>query len=89
MSDLPGRQDAAIEDSSGQNPQAGEPRRNLKLASLTANGEIYDIRLGRYRVGNEEPVWLIMPDSVSSIPLLYENYGPSLLEKYIPERFQA
>lgn len=89
VSDLPGRQDAAIEDSSGQNPQAGEPRRNLKLASLTANGEIYDIRLGRYRVGNEEPVWLIMPDSVSSIPLLYENYGPSLLEKYIPERFQA
>lgn len=89
VSNLPGRQDAAIEDPSGQNPQAGEPRRNLKLASLTANGEIYDIRLGRYRVGNEEPVWLIMPDSVSSVPLLYEDYGPSLLEQYIPERFQA
>ncbi|WP_136069092.1 mechanosensitive ion channel family protein [Modicisalibacter radicis] len=89
VSSLPGRQDAAIEDPSGQHPQAGEPRRNIKLASLTAKGEIYDIRLGRYREGNEEPVWLIMPDSVSSVPLLYEEYGPSLLEEYIPGRFKA
>lgn len=89
VSSLPGRQDAAIEDPAGQHPQAGEPRRNLKLASLTAKGEIYDIRLGRYREGNKEPVWLVMPDSVSSIPLLYEEYGPSLLEAYIPERFKA
>ncbi|HET8789687.1 MAG TPA: mechanosensitive ion channel domain-containing protein [Modicisalibacter sp.] len=89
VSNLSGRQDAAIEDPSGQHPQTGEPRRNLELASLTADGETYDIRLGRYRVEGEEPVWLIMPDSVSSIPLLYEEYGPSLLEEYIPERFQA
>ena len=32
VSDLSGRQDAAIEDVSGQNSQAGKPRRNLKLA---------------------------------------------------------
>ena len=89
VSDLPGRQDAAIEDPSGQHPQAGEPRRNLKLASLTAQGETYDIRLGRYRVGDEEPVWLVMPDSVSSVPLLYEEYGPLMFETYIPERFKA
>ncbi|MDO0944210.1 mechanosensitive ion channel family protein [Chromohalobacter israelensis] len=89
VSDLPGRQDAAIEDPSGQHPQAGEPRRNLKLASLTAQGETYDIRLGRYRVGDQEPVWLVMPDSVSSVPLLYEEYGPLMFETYIPERFKA
>ncbi|WP_280562915.1 mechanosensitive ion channel domain-containing protein [Chromohalobacter sp. 48-RD10] len=89
ISGLPGRQDAAIEDSTGQHPQAGEPRRNLKLASLTAQGETYDIRLGRYRVGDEAPVWLIMPDSVSSVPLLYEEYGPLMFEAYIPERFKA
>ncbi|SDL38036.1 Small-conductance mechanosensitive channel [Modicisalibacter muralis] len=88
-SSLSGRQDAAIEDPSGQHPQVGEPRRNLKLASLTAKGETYDIRLGRYRVGGQEPVWLIMSDSVSFIPVLYEEYGPSLLEKYIPERFKG
>lgn len=89
ISSFSGRQDAAIEDPTGQRPQAGEPRRNLKLASLTIQGETYDIRLGRYRVGDEEPVWLVMPDSVSSVSLLYEEYGPSLLEAYIPERFKA
>ncbi|MBZ0329703.1 mechanosensitive ion channel family protein [Halomonas sp. ANAO-440] len=89
VSDLPGRQDAAIEDPSGQHPQAGEPRRNLELASLEAKGDTYDIRLARYRVDEEDPIWLITPDSVASIPMLYEEYGPSLLEAYIPERFKT
>lgn len=88
-SNLPGRQDAAIEDPSGQNPLAGEPRRNIELAALQVEGQAYDVRLGRYRVGEEDPVWLIMPESVSSIPALYEEYGPSMLESYIPERLKA
>ncbi|RBI68793.1 mechanosensitive ion channel family protein [Vreelandella sulfidaeris] len=89
ISDLPGREDAVIEDSAGQNPRVGEPRRNIEVSSLKADGETYDIRLGRYRVGDQEPVWLIMPVSVSYIPVLYEQYGPSMLESYIPERFQS
>jgi small-conductance mechanosensitive channel len=88
-SNLPGRQDAAIEDPSGQNPLAGEPRRNIELAALQVEGQAYDVRLGRYRVGEEDPVWLIMPESVSSIPALYEEYGPSMLESYIPEQLKA
>ncbi|MFS8150588.1 mechanosensitive ion channel family protein [Vreelandella titanicae] len=89
VSDLPGREDAVIEDPAGQNPRVGETRRNVEVSSLKADGETYDIRLGRYRVGDQEPVWLIMPISVSYIPALYEQYGPSALESYIPERFQA
>lgn len=89
ISDLPGREDAVIEDSAGQNPRVGEPRRNIEVSSLKADGETYDIRLGRYRVGDQEPVWLVMPVSVSYIPVLYEQYGPSMLESYIPERFQS
>lgn len=89
VSNLSGRQDAAIEDSSGQNPQAGMPRRDIEITSLQAGGEAYDIRLGRYQVEGEDPVWLIMPESVSSIPVLYEEYGPSLLEEYIPDRFKS
>lgn len=89
VSDLPGREDAVIEDPAGQNPRVGETRRNVEVSSLKADGETYDIRLGRYRVGEQEPVWLIMPISVSYIPALYEQYGPSALEGYIPERFQA
>ncbi|QTP57809.1 mechanosensitive ion channel family protein [Billgrantia antri] len=88
-SDLSGREDAAIEDPSGQNPQAGEPRRNLKLATLEANDQTYEIRLGRYRVDDDDAVWLITPDSVSSIPLLYEEYGPSLLEEFVPEELKS
>ena len=88
-SNLPGRQDAAIEDPSGQNPMAGEARRNIELAALQVEGQAYDVRLGRYRVGEEDPVWLIMPESVSSIPALYEEYGPSMLESYIPEQLKA
>ncbi|OZT76188.1 mechanosensitive ion channel protein MscS [Vreelandella boliviensis LC1] len=89
VSDLPGREDAVIEDPTGQDPRVGETRRNVEVSSLKADGETYDIRLGRYRVGEQEPVWLIMPVSVSYIPVLYEQYGPSMLESYIPERFQA
>lgn len=89
VSDLPGREDAVIEDPSGQNPRVGEVRRNIEVSSLKADGETYDIRLARYRVGEQEPVWLIMPISVSYIPVLYEQYGPSMLESYIPERFQT
>ncbi|NYS61641.1 mechanosensitive ion channel family protein [Vreelandella salicampi] len=89
VSDLPGRADAMIVDASGQTPRAGEVRRSVELASLSTRGETYAIRLGRYRVGEEEPVWLIMPVSVTYIPLLYERFGPSMLEEYIPERFQG
>lgn len=89
VSDLPGREDAVIEDSSGQNPRVGETRRNIEVSSLKADGETYDIRLGRYRVGEQDPVWLIMPISVSYIPVLYEQYGPSMLESYIPKRLQG
>ncbi|MDQ7727843.1 mechanosensitive ion channel domain-containing protein [Halomonas sp. SpR8] len=89
VDNLSGREDAVIEDPAGQNPRVGETRRNLELASLRADGQTYDIRLARYRVGDDEPVWLIMPISVSYIPMLYEQYGPSMLEQYIPESLQS
>ncbi|OLO07785.1 mechanosensitive ion channel protein MscS [Salinicola sp. MH3R3-1] len=85
ISRLSGRQDAAIEDPTGESPHAGEPRRDIELASLEADGDTYDIRLGRYQVGNEEPVWLIKPESVAAIPPLYEEYGPRAFERHIPE----
>ncbi|SNC65766.1 Small-conductance mechanosensitive channel [Marinobacter sp. es.048] len=88
-SNLSGRQDAAIVDPAGQNPRAGQPRRNLELASLSANGESYDIRLARYRVDEEDPVWLITPDSLSPVPLLYKEFGPSWLEEHVPQRFKS
>lgn len=87
-SNLPSRQDAIIVDSSGENPMAGMTRRDIELTSLRADGQAYDIRLGRYKVENEDPVWLITPESVSAIPVLFEEYGPSMLEEHIPERYK-
>ncbi|WP_110688913.1 mechanosensitive ion channel family protein [Salinicola endophyticus] len=85
LSGLSGRQDAAIEDPTGKSPHAGEPRRDIELATLEADGDTYDIRLGRYRLANEEPVWLITPESVAAIPALYREYGPAAFERHIPE----
>ena len=88
-SNLSGRQDAAVEDPTGQNPLAGQPRRDIELASLKIEGQDYDIRLGRYRLDDQDPVWLIMPDSITYIPDLYEEYGPSMLEEYVPSSLKA
>lgn len=85
ISSLPGRHDAVVEDPTGKNPLAGESRRDVELATLEADGDAFDIRLGRYRVDDSEPVWMITPESVSSIPELYDRYGPSRFEAYIPE----
>ncbi len=88
-SDLSSRRDAMVEDPSGQHPLAGQPRRNLLLTSLDAQGETHDIRIARYRVGDQEPVWLITPDTLSFVPALYEAYGPSWLEGHVPQRLQS
>ncbi|WP_447555472.1 mechanosensitive ion channel family protein [Vreelandella sp. EE22] len=88
-SNLPARQDAVIESTTGENPLAGKPRRDIELTTLDSGGETYDIRLGRYRVEGEEPVWLVMPESVASIPVLYEEYGPSWVEDQLPQRFKT
>ncbi len=87
VSNLPAQRDALVEDPSGQHPRAGLPRRDLPLVTLDAQGQTYDIRLGRYRVGEDDAVWLISPESISAVSLLYEEYGPSWLEQHIPQRF--
>ncbi|WP_447928170.1 mechanosensitive ion channel family protein [Vreelandella sp. EE27] len=88
-SSLSARQDAVIESTAEEDPMAGQPRRNIKLTALEVGGETYDIRMGRYYVEGQDPVWLIMPESITSIALLFDEYGPSWLESHLPERFQT
>ncbi|WP_447895281.1 mechanosensitive ion channel family protein [Vreelandella sp. GE22] len=88
-SNLPARQDAVIESTTGENPLAGEPRRDIELTALETGGEIYDIRMGRYYIEDQEPAWLVMPESVASISILYDAYGPSWLEGQLPERLKV
>lgn len=89
VSSISARQDAMVMSTSDQSSRAGQPRRNLELASLELDGQSYEVRLGRYRMGEREPVWLIAPETITAIPRLYEKYGPSWLEDHIPERFQV
>lgn len=89
VSSLSSRQDAMVVDTSGNSARAGQPRRNLELASLELDGQSYEVRIARYRVGEQDPVWLIAPETISAIPRLYEKYGPSWLEDHLPERFQV
>ncbi|MGM0983368.1 MAG: mechanosensitive ion channel family protein [Pseudomonadota bacterium] len=89
LSGLPARKDAMVEDESGQSSRAGQIRRNLELVTLDADGQSYLLRVARYREGEQEPVWLIGPETITAIPKLYEAYGPSWLEEHIPERFQV
>lgn len=89
VSDISARQDAMIEAGADQGARAGQPRRNLRLASLELDGQSYQVRIARYRVGEQDPVWLITPETITAIPKLYEKYGPSWLEDHIPERFQG
>jgi len=89
VSSLSSRQDAMVVESSGKSSRVGQPRRNLELASLDLDGQNYEVRIARYRAGEQEPVWLIAPETITAIPRLYEKYGPSWLEDQIPERFQV
>lgn len=88
VSALPARRDALIKDETGKHPRAGEERRNLKLASLEAQGMLHDVRLARYKADEQQPVWLFTPETIAVVPTLYEAFGPAWIEQYIPERFK-
>jgi len=86
---LPSRPDAKVEDGSGRNPQAGQVRRDLEIKLLEVNGRAYEIRVGRYKAGEEaEPVWLFTPQTVEDVAALHEAFGPRAFERYIPWQLQ-
>lgn len=83
-SDLSARPDALMEIASDTHPRAGQPRRDLRIATLQANGATYDIRLARYKAPGLAPVWLFTPQTVANIGPLYDRFGPRPYERLIP-----
>ncbi len=83
--DLSSRPDAMIEVAGSSDPLAGEPRRNIPIATLQADNIPLDIRLARYRAEDGPKVWLFTPQTVRNVPPLYDVYGPRRYETYIPE----
>ncbi len=84
--DLSARPDAMVETGTSSDALAGKPRRDIRLKLVDVNGQAYEIRLGRYKAPDLEPVWLFTPQTVQNIPVLYEEFGPRKFEQYIPDR---
>jgi small-conductance mechanosensitive channel len=84
-SSIPARPDAMIEMAGGSNSRAGEPRRNLPLATLQTGGKAYDLRLARYKPPEGPAVWLFTPQTVDNIAPLYDAFGPRRYEQAIPD----
>ena len=88
-SDLPSRPDAKVEQSGSEGSGPGEMRRNLGIKLFELNGRAYEIRIARYKAGEDsEPVWLFTPQTVEDVVALHDAYGPRAFEQYIPDRMK-
>lgn len=83
-SGLSARPDAMRDQGPANHPLAGQARRDIGLKMVKLNGQTYEIRLGRYKSENTDPVWLFTPQTVENIPILYNAFGPHTFEAYIP-----
>ncbi|MEQ8897591.1 MAG: mechanosensitive ion channel [Roseovarius sp.] len=88
-SGLSARPDAMIESETGNNPRAGETRRNIRIEMVEVNGRAYEVRIARYKNGAEEPVWLFTPQTVDDIPGLYAEFGPRRFEQFLPQSLKT
>jgi small-conductance mechanosensitive channel len=84
-SDLPERPDAMNEAAGEAAPRAGQPRRDLAIASLQTDRSAYDIRIARYKAPGVAPVWLFTPQTLANTEPLYDSFGPRPYESLIPE----
>jgi small-conductance mechanosensitive channel len=83
---IPDRPDGQIDASpGGDNPLAGKPRRSILLGTMAVDGRDAEIRLQRVKVGEADPVWVFAAQTVDNIPELYERFGPTELDRQMPE----
>jgi small-conductance mechanosensitive channel len=82
---VPDRPDGQLESSPGQeNPLAGQPRRSIQLGTIPLDGRDIEVRLQRVKVDDAEPIWVFSPQTVDNIPALYAVYGPTELDRQMP-----
>ncbi len=89
-SELPSRPDAKVEKAGSKSGSGGQIRRDLGLKLFEIDGRAYEIRIARYKAGEEaEPVWLFTPQTVEDVPPLHDAFGPRMFERYIPKEFKT
>lgn len=86
IEDLPDRPDGQVINRVGsKSPLAGEPRRSIRLGVISIDDwKEVRVRIQRVKAEGAEPVWLFSPQTVEKIPELYEAYGPSWIEEWMP-----
>lgn len=82
--EVPDRPDGQTDAASGSDPLAGEPRRSIRIGRIDADGRDIAIRLQRVKAEGQEPVWVFSANTVENIDLLYDRFGPGLLEQHLP-----
>lgn len=74
--------------------KVAEPRRDYFLEEFDVDGQIYAIRLARFAAETSddetaEPLWLFSRDTVGSIAVLYDAFGPRAYEAHIPNAMKV
>ena len=86
--DLPDRPDALAANVASENPMAGEPRRNIRLAILQLPDRPVSIRISRVKPEDGDPVWVFSQQTVDNILPLHEQFGPTRFEQALPQALQ-
>lgn len=85
-----GRPDALQTTGGQQDAMAGSPRRSLLIRELSLSPVPGSIRLNRLKPGDDaDPVWLFSRETVADISAMYQEYGPSRLEAWLPANLRA
>lgn len=67
------------------NEAVGRVRRSILLDALEMGDHDVTLRLNRVKPANREPVWVIAAQSVGNIAPLFDLYGPTEMEKMLPD----
>ena len=81
--DLLERPDAMV--TTGDGPMVGQPQKSVLIGILENRDRLVALRLDRMQVGEDDPVWVFSRDSVDNIAPLYDLYGPSEMERALPD----
>ena len=83
--DLLDRPDALDATATTKSAVAGQTRRSILLWVLEIDNRPYPIYLDRVQVKDQAPVWVFSQRSVANITKLYDTYGPSKMERKLPD----
>mgnify|MGYP005852936489 CR=1 FL=1 len=87
---IPDRPDGQMDVAgAGKEHLAEKPRRNIRIGQIELDGRSLPFRIQRVKEGDAAPVWVFAPSTVENLPLLYERFGPGLLERSLPSWTQT